>query len=201
LPLNLESLWKSPLAPTIAAATLLCLAPVAYAQNPAKSAPAKAATTAPAAPPAASAATPAAAEPSASQLAAARQLVVVSGMSRSFDAAIPQMMHRLTSSIEQSRPEASADLAVVLKGMRPEFDKDVDQMVDRAAHIYASLLNESQIKAAIAFFTSDAGKKYVQAEPIFFNKVINAMQDWHQQISTKMMTQVRAEMKKKGHPI
>jgi hypothetical protein len=111
------------------------------------------------------------------------------------------MMHRLTSSVEQSRPEASADLAIVLKGMRPEFDKDVDQMVDRAAHIYASLLSEGQIRAAIAFFTSDAGKKYVQAEPIFFNKVINAMQDWHQQISTKMMTQVRAEMKKKGHPI
>ncbi len=195
--LNLESLWKSPLAPAIATTALLCLAPAAYAQNPAQPAPAKPA----AAAPATAAAAPAAAEPSASQLAAARQLVVVCGMSRSFDAAIPQMMHRLTSSVAQSRPEASADLAIVLKDMRPEFNKDVDQMVDRAAHIYASLLTESQIRAAIAFFTSDAGKKYVQAEPIFFNKVINAMQDWHQQISTKMMTQVRAEMKKKGHPI
>jgi hypothetical protein len=187
-----KRLW-GPLAPCLAAAALLIVSPAAYAQKPNQ--PAPAATKAPAATPAA----PVAVEPSASQLATARQLVVVSGMSRSFDAAIPQMLNRLTTAIAQTRPKIAPDLAVVLKQLQPEFASDVDRMIDRAAHIYAGLLSETELKAAVAFFSSDAGKKYVHAEPIFFNKVINAMQDWHDQISTKMMARVRAEMKKKGH--
>ncbi|HEY5225212.1 MAG TPA: DUF2059 domain-containing protein [Methylovirgula sp.] len=199
--LKFESRLRGPLAPCLAAAVLLCLAPAAQAQKPDQ--PAAPATTAPAATaaPATTPAAPAAAEPSASQLAAARQLVVVSGMSRSFDATIPQMLNRLTTGIAQTQPLIAPDLAAVLKQLRPEFANDVDQMIDRAAHIYASLLTETEIKAAVAFFTSDAGKSYVHAEPIFFNKVINAMQDWHDHISAKMMARVREEMKKKGHTL
>ncbi len=169
----------------LAAAGLFLLAPSAEAQQAQPSA----------------AAAPAAAEPSPSHLAAARELVVVSGMSRSFNAAIPQLMNWLSSTFTETRPELAPDLNAILKDVGPEFAKKTDVMVDRAAHIYARLLTEQQIKTAVAFFTSEAGKKYVRAEPIFFNDVINAMQDWHQQLSEELMTRVRAEMKKKGHTL
>ncbi len=122
-------------------------------------------------------------------------------MSRSFNAAIPELMRQLTTTLSQTRPEVMPDLHAVLDEIKPMFSKDIDQMTDKAAHIYARLLTEDEIKAAIAFFTSEHGKKYVQAEPVFFNAVINAMQDWHQQISSELMTRVRAEMKKKGHTL
>jgi uncharacterized protein len=168
----------------LAVAALLFLVPAAKARQ----------AQAPAAAPAA-----AAAESSPTHLAAARELVKVSGMSRSFDAAIPQMIDRIDSTFTQTRPELIPDLHAVLKEIKPDFAKDADQMVDRAAHIYARLLTEKEIKAAVAFFTSDGGKKYVQAQPIFFNDVINAMQDWRQQVESALMTRLRAEMKKKGH--
>jgi uncharacterized protein len=185
----------------LATALLLALVPAAQAQKSAAPAPTASPSAAPAAKPSAAPVTPVPAEPSASKLAAARQLVVVSGMSRSFDAAIPQMLHQLSLTMAQTRPELAPDLDAVLKNLRPYFANDVDQMIDKAAHIYAALLSEDDIKAAVVFFTSDAGKKYVHAEPFFFNQVINAMQDWHQRISTEMMTRVRAEMKKKGHTL
>ena len=170
-------------------AALILLAPaVAFAQSPAPAAPAAAAPAA-------------AAEPSPSHLAAARELVTVSGMSRSFNAAIPQMISKVGQNYAQTRPEIMPDLAVVLKQIQPDFNKDIDQMSDKAAHIYAHLLSEPEIVSTVAFFKSDAGKKYVQAEPLFFNEVINAMQDWHQQIAEELMTKVRAEMKKKGHTL
>jgi hypothetical protein len=160
------------------------------------------ATPAPAAPPAAAAPTPAPApEPSASHLAAARELVLASGMSRSFDAAVPHMMQQLTQTMAQTRPEVMTDLKAVLDQLKPDFAKEIDQMVDKAAHIYAQYLTEDEIKAAVAFFSSDAGKKYVSSEPLYFNAVINAMQDWHLQLQTELMTKVRAEMKKRGKPI
>ncbi len=46
--------------------------------------------------------------------------------------------------------------------LKPEFAKRTDELVDKAAHIYAKLLTEQEIRAAIAFFTSDAGKKYIE---------------------------------------
>ncbi|MHB8885575.1 MAG: DUF2059 domain-containing protein [Methylovirgula sp.] len=150
--------------------------------------------------PAAAAPAPAA-ELTPSHLAAARELVLASGMSRSFDAAIPQLIKRLTETYTQTRPDLAPDLKIVLKDMQPEFTKDTDQMVDKAAHILAGLLSEPDIKVAVAFFSSPAGKKYVQAQPYFFDDVINAMQDWHQQVATHLMTRVRAELKKKGHTL
>ncbi len=148
------------------------------------------------------AATPApAAELPPSHLAAARELVMASGMSRSFDAAIPQLIKRLTETYTQTRPDLAPDLKIVLKEMQPDFAKDTDQMVDKAAHILAGLLPEPDIKVAVAFFSSPAGKKYVQAQPYFFDDVVNAMQDWHQQVAAHLMTRVRAELKKKGHTL
>lgn len=176
-------------------AALVALAPLAAAQSQA-AAPAAAVPASPA--PAAQAVTP---EPTPSHLAAARELVVVSGMSRSFDAAIPQMLHTLSSNYEQTRPDIVPYLVAVLKEVQPEFKKNIDQMTDKAAHIYARHLSEQEIKSAIAFFTSADGKKYVETEPLYFNEVINAMQDWHQQLADELMTRVRDEMKKKGHPL
>lgn len=123
---------------------------------------------------------------------------MASGMARSFDAAIPQLIDQLNTTYTQTRPDLASDLGIVLKQIAPEFAKDTDEMVNTAAHIFARLLSEPEIKAAVAFFTSPAGKKYVQMQPYFFDAVVNAMQDWHQRISVQLFARVRAELKKKG---
>ncbi|MGH6836158.1 MAG: DUF2059 domain-containing protein [Methylocella sp.] len=144
---------------------------------------------------------PGSAAPSPSHLAAARALVVACGMSRSFSIIIPQFMDQIGSSLTQTRPELRHDLNDVLTGLKPEFDKQVDEMVDIAAQIYVKQMSEQDLKAAVAFFDSTAGKKYVETQPAFLTEVVTAMQGWQGKISTDMMTRVRAEMKKKGHEI
>ena len=173
------------------AAACFLLAPRVEAQPAAASAEKKPAAVAPAP----------AAEPTPSHLAAARELVVASGMSRSFDAVIPELASQLTATYTQTRPELAPDLKSVLKEIQPDFAKATDEMVDKAAHIFAQLLTEPEIKAAVTFFTSPAGKKYVQSQPFFFDEVVNAMQDWHRKIATQLMARVRAELKKKGHTL
>ncbi len=144
---------------------------------------------------------PAPAAPSPSHLAAARALVVACGISRSFSNIIPQFMDQIGSSLTQTRPELIHDLNAVLTGLKPEFDKQADEMVDIAAQIYVKQMSEQDLKAAVAFFESPAGKKYVETQPAFVTEVVTAMQGWRGKISTDMMTRVRAEMKKKGHEL
>jgi uncharacterized protein len=144
---------------------------------------------------------PAPAAPSPSHLAAARALVVACGISRSFSNIIPEFMDQIGSSLTQTRPELVRDLNAVLTGLKPEFDRQADEMVDIAAQIYVKQMSEQDLKAAVAFFESPAGKKYVESQPAVLAEVVTAMQGWQGKISTDMMTRVRAEMKKKGHEL
>ena len=154
---------------------------------------------APNAPPGQTGQAPAALSPS--HLAAARALVVACGMSRSFSIIIPQFVDQIGSSLTQTQPELRHDLNAVLTGLKPEFDKQVDEMVDIAAQIYVKQMSEEDLKTAVAFFESPAGKKYVETQRTFLTEVVTAMQGWQGKISTDMMTRVRAEMKKKGHEL
>lgn len=140
-------------------------------------------------------------EPTAAHVEAARQLILSTGISRSFQIIIPEFMDQIGVTLTQTRPELTGDLTVVLGDLKPEFDKQADEMIDLSARIYAHLLSEEDIRAIVAFFKSDAGNKYVNAQPFFLNQLVAGMQAWQQKISVNMMTRVREEMKKKGHDL
>lgn len=144
---------------------------------------------------------PAPAAPIPSHLAAAKALVVASGISRSFSIIIPQFLDQIGSSLTQTRPEVRSDLNIVLTQLKPEFDTKVDEMIGIAAQIYVKQMSEQELKAAVTFFESHSGKKYVETQPAFLTEVVTAMQGWQGKISTDLMARVRAEMKKKGHEL
>ena len=142
-----------------------------------------------------------AADPKPEHIAKARRLILATGISRSFQIIIPEFMEQIGNSLTQSRPELVPDMNIVLDQLRPEFDKQSDEMVEQSARIYASLLSEKDIDAILTFFDSEAGKKYVGAQPLFLNQLVSGMQAWQQKISITMMSRVREEMKKKGHDL
>jgi uncharacterized protein len=146
-------------------------------------------------------AAPAAGEPTASHLAAARELLELNGIAASFSSSIPQFFDQVGSNLTQTRPELASDLGKVFVQLKPEFDKKADDLTDKAAHLYANLLSEQDLKAIDAFFKSDAGKKYVETQPSFMKDIVVIMEGWREQISTDMMTRVRVEMAKKGHQL
>jgi uncharacterized protein len=162
-------------------------------------APSQAPSQAPAQAPATAA--PASGEPSSSHIAVARELLQVNGIAASFSASIPQFFEQVGSTLTQTRPELVKDLNLVFTQLKPEFDKRADDLTDKAAHLYATLISEQDLKAIVAFFKSDAGQKYVHTQPDFMRNVFVVMEEWRQQIGTDLMTRVRVEMQKKGHQL
>lgn len=175
----------------IGLAVVLFAPPAAWAQTAAPPA-SKAPAVAPSLPPL---------EPTASHLAAARELLQLNGIAASFSSSIPQFFDQVGSNLTQTRPELASDLGKVFVQLKPEFDKKADDLTDKAAHLYATLLSEQDLKAIDAFFKSDAGKKYVETQPSFMKDIVVIMEGWREQISTDMMTRVRVEMAKKGHQL
>ena len=138
-------------------------------------------------------------EPPATQLAAARDVVLSSGMARSFAPMVPQLTEQIVPLFTKTRPELTTDLKATLQELQPEFTRDGDQMIDIAAHIYARRMSEAELKDTAAFFNSPVGKKYVEVQPPMLDELVVAMQSWTQKLSSTMMTRVREEMIKKGH--
>jgi uncharacterized protein len=139
--------------------------------------------------------------PTPQQVSLARDVVLYSGIARSFETVVPQYFDQISGNLTRTRPELVQDLKIVMAGLKPEFDKRVDEMIDNAARIYAAHLNEQQLKDAAAFFKSPSGVAYTQVQPALMNDLFPAMQAWQKQLSEDMVTRIRAEMKKKGHDI
>lgn len=139
-----------------------------------------------------------ASDPTPAAIADARIIVVSSGISRSMDAVVPQMLGTLERNVLATRPEIKDKLHATLLQLEPEFVKTEEQVIDAAALSLAKRMTEADLKDTAAFFQSPTGRRYVQIQPAALPDIVAAMQGWEQKLSSDMMTRVREEMKKQG---
>lgn len=179
----------------LAALPLCPLAVLAQANKPAPGKPAAAAQ-----PGTPAAMAPAAPAFSASHLALAREVMLNSGIARSFDSILPAFADQIRKQAV-TRPEIAKDLDAVLAGLQPEMELQKQRMVDIAARTYAAKFSEAELKDIATFFRSTSGKRYVEAQPQLLDEMVQEMQDWTQDVSEYVMVRVRAEMGKRGQQL
>jgi hypothetical protein len=141
---------------------------------------------------------PQAPQPSPSHLAVAREVVVLSGMTRTFDVIPPEMNEQIKKNAV-TRPDLTKDLDQVIESLKPEMELQKQKMVNVAARVYASRMSEVDLKEVAAFFKSPVGKKYVELQPQILDSMVVEIQDWTKQLAEYVMVRVRAEMSKRGH--
>ncbi|MGC5778414.1 DUF2059 domain-containing protein [Methylobacterium sp. NFXW15] len=153
---------------------------------------------APAAAPATAA--PAAPTYSANHLALAREVMLSSGIARSFDSIIPSFADQIRKQAI-TRPEIQKDLEEVLIAIQPEMELQKQRLIDIAARTYAAKFSEAELTDIANFFRSPAGKRYVEMQPALLDEMVRAMQGWTEEVSEYIMVRVRAEMAKRGHEL
>jgi uncharacterized protein len=137
-------------------------------------------------------------DPTPTALAEARTVIIASGISRSFDAVVPQLLGLLERNVLATRPELKDKLHATLLQLEPEFVKTENTVIDAAAASLAKRMTEAELKDVVTFFQSPSGKKYVEQTPANLTDIVAAMEAWRQKLSTDIMTRVREEMKKQG---
>ena len=138
---------------------------------------------------------------SAAHLAAARDVVESSGISRSFTPLVGQFMDQIAGTATRTRPELINDMKAVMTQLKPEFDKQTNEIVDITARIFAGRLSETELKDTAAFFKSASGKKYVETQPRFLDDLVPAIDGWAARTLPATVDQVRAIMNQKGHKL
>ena len=139
-------------------------------------------------------------EPSASHLAVAREVVVGSGIVRSYDAIIEPTLEQLKR-MNVTRPEIREDLDKVVEILKPEMELQKQQMIAATARVYTRFLTEPELKELAAFFRSPVGLKYVNTQPQVLDDIVKEMATWSQNLSEYVIIRARAEMAKRGHQL
>jgi uncharacterized protein len=135
------------------------------------------------------------------QLRIARELVELTGIGRSFDAAFPDIALRIRQTFAPTRPELVKDMDDTLIALIPEIRTRRGELVERSARSLGSQFSEAELRQLQTFFISDIGKKYINAQPQLLQDVFAAMEPWMQSTSEFFFNRFREEMRKKGHTL
>ncbi len=96
------------------------------------------------------------------------------------------MVAALIPNLKQMAPDAPA-------GFWDEFAKEVDpqQLIEMIVPIYKKHLSHDDIRAAIAFYESPAGRNLVANQPAILQDSMAAGQQWGQQLAQQAMAKVK----------
>lgn len=132
------------------------------------------------------------------QIALARQVIVATGIADSFEPIAGNIALQLMRAYTQKRPANAKDFEEILLGMKPQLDAKKDELLNKAAEAYARQIDETSLKAILAFFQSPAGVKYKMALPQVLNELAGVTDNWTKEVATIMGEHVVEEMKKRG---
>ena len=138
-------------------------------------------------------------QPSPAALASARELMELKGVKGLVEPVVVGVIEQTKGTILQTNPGLTKDLDEVSVQLRNEYQPRVAEMTNEIVQLYAQRFSEQELKEAIAFYKTPAGKKMLAEEPRILDATYARLQQWAIRFQDEVMTRVRAEMKKRGH--
>lgn len=139
--------------------------------------------------------------PTPEHLKAAREVVVASGLSQSFESIYGEFVGGVRQNIGSTRPELKKDMEEVLTALKAEADLRRDEIIDSSARIFASKMSEADLKEVAAFFNSPVGQRYNSYRPQVIDEIFTLLQPWSTATSNRLYDLFQAEMRKRGHQL
>jgi len=140
-------------------------------------------------------------KPSASEMATANKLIKVTGATDLFDPLIPGVIEQAKTPFLQQNPALQKDLNEIAVQLRKEYEPRFSQLTNQIATLYARRFTEPELKQILTFYESPVGKKLLQQQPQIIDNSMKFAQVWAGKLSDEVIEKMRAELKKRGHPM
>ncbi len=126
------------------------------------------------------------------------EVVKLSGMGRSLDVIVPQMVDRAKALFIQTRPEIAGEVDKSVKALQGSFDKENAEAMSIAGKAFAARLSEAELKDISAFFKSPVGQKFVSSQPAIMDVMFRDLDDFTARLSQIVIDRLRDDLKKRG---
>ena len=137
-------------------------------------------------------------DPTPAEVDLAKKILISVGLKASMDQIVPAMLGQLQRQMLQIHPEMGKTLHETLVALQPEFNQGEDGVFTDTARVLAGQLSEAELQQTLAFFDSQAGKKYTQSQAPVLEMLASSGGVWREKLTTIMLDRTRTEMKKKG---
>lgn len=132
------------------------------------------------------------------RLAAARDLLRVTGSYELFDTMTSLVFRSLSQQLLMSNPKIGKELAEVIGETQKLFRERKDELIEQIARIYAERFAADELKAVADFYRSPTGQKFVAALPELTRKGFQIGEEWGKRIGLEAEEKVREELRKRG---
>jgi hypothetical protein len=138
---------------------------------------------------------------SATAVQTAREIVTVTGGTALFNPLIPGVVEQAKNLFLQQNPGLAKDLNEIAAQMRTDLAPRFNELVDEFAKLYAAHFTEAELKQILAFYKSPIGTKLISEQPKVGEESLKFAQEWANKLSDEVTTNMRDELKKRGHAL
>ena len=146
---------------------------------------------------------PASAQPKSSPaaMATAQELIKITGATTLFNPLIPGVVEQAKLLFLQQNPGLGKDLNEVAAKLREKYASHLNELTTHVAGLYVQRFTEAELKQLVTFYRSPLGKKLLAQQPEIVDSSMKYAQNWANDLSDKVIAEMREEMKKRGHPM
>jgi hypothetical protein len=140
-------------------------------------------------------------QPSVAAVAVARDVIVTKGATSMVDPLVHGVIESVKNSFVPTNPNLIRELNDVVATLHKELDGKRSEVLDQLARAYAAHFTEQELKDLLVFYKTPLGQKFTKEEPGAIEDGLKRAQQWADTFSDAVMTRMRGEMQKKGHPL
>ena len=138
-------------------------------------------------------------QPTPAMIDMAARILTDTNLKQSVDIVVPGMFAELERQIGAMHPEMRQVLHETVVELMPGYASGEETVMKDITLTLASQMSEAELKATLAYFESDAGRKYVAAQPAMIKQLTASVGAWREVMSKDIVPRLREAMKKKGY--
>jgi len=109
---------------------------------------------------------------------------------------------QMVDAVRKAKPDLSQRGAdIITEIVKSRFSREYGSpggLRDRVLPIYAKAFTHDEIRALIAFYTSDLGKKTLSAMPAVAQQTVQLAQQWGNELAPEIQSEVQRRLKAEG---
>jgi hypothetical protein len=134
----------------------------------------------------------------AERLAAAREVLEVTGSAKKLDAVIASLADQLREMLILKKPEHTTAITEVAAGVRDKFLPRRAELVDAIAAVYAERLTLAEMQEVVRFYKSPAGVRFASILPELTKEAWQTGQLWSANIGRDMQDAAQIALRDRG---
>ena len=130
--------------------------------------------------------------------AAARAAMVATGATARLDKILPELAEFTKAGLIANRPDIEAEISTIVDEVAISLAPRRGPLESEVAAIYTKLFTQEELEEIGAFFSSEAGEKFLRLTPGLFREIDEASKVWRSGLTRDMAQQVQEKLKEAG---